>query len=661
MMSFDFFDTLFTRKVARPAAIFSLVSDRLLSSENLNLKHDFKFDFKDIRISAESIARRGSGHEDITFDEIYNVLKSHYHLSEDVVQKIKDIELDVERSSLVPIKKNIDKMLKYIKSGEVVCVLSDMYLPSRFLKEVLIAYHPSLDSVNVFVSGEKRRTKASGGLYRAALDELVIKRKRLVHIGDNLMSDYVVPRRLGHRAEWACEALLQETEVALVDEVDSLFLDLVVGKWREIRLLGGNVKEYFGFKYVTSAFFGFVYETLMKLSRNGSKRVYFLARDGQVLKYIADLIIQNLHLDIRTEYIYVSRRALFLASLFELNDEFWGGVFLETPGVTFNTVLSRLQIGTEEFVQLGGAIPKDVNQELSRSELKEIERALRAWSDLRLAILEKAANSRKWACKYFDDLGFLDEETINIVDVGWAGSIQDGIFKIYRERKNNFKIEGWYWAVIRNTKYSNLRNIKHSYLFYGARMRPIKNIEVFIELLAQADHGQAVGYGPTGVVLTKPNSELIARWKLPDVHKGLKEGVLFILTLIDERDGFFDFKKLAMGMIEEFRSPTKMFAEILGGIPYSAEQDDSNLKEVAPYISFRQFIRGYFSSIQGFESVSRWMEGSVIRSFKGIIAAFLIGMLRVRGSLGEAKHLMIYHIKMEIKLRCRKVKLFGFK
>src|SRR5688500_15352326 len=106
MISFDFFDTLFTRKVARPIAIFSLVAHELNKSGDL--PHDFVINFRDIRVSAERIARKNSTREDVTFEEIYQIIKEYYHLSDDVIEKIKNCELDVEKKNLIPVKKYLD-------------------------------------------------------------------------------------------------------------------------------------------------------------------------------------------------------------------------------------------------------------------------------------------------------------------------------------------------------------------------------------------------------------------------------------------------------------------------------------------------------------------------------------------------------------------------
>lgn len=655
MISFDFFDTLFTRKVARPISIFALVAEELKKMNHLSLNHEFIVNFQDIRVCVENIARENSNYEDITFEEIYHVLKDHYHLEEETIKVIQKVELEIEKNNLVPIKKYLNRMLEYLKAGKQVYVLSDMYLPSSFLSEVLAQQDEAFASVEVYVSNELRKTKATGNLYKEVF-KLVPDKRLQSHVGDNLTSDFFIPRKLGFSGEWAQEAILDKNEQALVEDVNLISVDLIVGKWRELRVSGYDEKKYLGFKYITSIFFGFIYETLNTLEKRGVKKLYFLARDGQVLKIIADDIIKELNLKIVSEYVYVSRRSLQLPSVFELDDEFWKRIFSNTPGINFNLLLSRLQITIEEFKSVGGKPPFKAAQVISKRQLDELEKSFRCMKDLKKLILDKAAISRDYAYQYFEKIGFLDEEVVHILDVGWSATIQDGLYRLYSKKDPAFKIEGWYWGVKRNTKYSNHSNVKNSYIFYSEELAPMKHIEVYIELLAQADHGQTVLYGPSGPILAEVN-DLVSKWQLPLMHQGVENGTLYMLSLLDHKYNFYDFKRLAIGVVGEFRSPSKYFAELMGSIPFSIEQDDSNIREVAPSITLFQFLRVYFSRDTLFFSSSRWMEGSIVRSFGALTASLLLNLLKMRSILMEIRKEVIILLKNEVKLRYKHIKL----
>jgi predicted HAD superfamily hydrolase len=655
MISFDFFDTLFTRKVARPIAIFTLVAHELEKLNHSMLSHEFVINFRDIRVCAEETARKKSSHEDVTFEEIYQIIKEDYHLDDEVTRLIQKVELEVEKKNLIPVKKHLDKVLEHLESKQAVYVLSDMYLPASFLSEVLCAHNDTFKSISVFVSNELGKTKSTGSLYKEVF-KLVPEKRLKQHTGDNLTSDFFVPRSLGVGGVWAQEALLDKNELTLVEDVDLIFIDQVVGKWRELRITDYDSKAYLGFKYITSIFFGFVYETLLTLESRSVEKLFFLARDGQILKSIADIIIKQLGLKIRSEYVYISRRALLLPALFETNDEYWAKIFLKTPGVTFATILSRLQVTLEEYISIGGQKPSDVDKILSKEEMDHLERSLRTWKSLKELILGKASQAREHAYAYFEKLGFLEGETVHICDVGWSGSIQDGLYRLFSKRKPQFKLEGWYWGVRKNTKYSSRSNVKNSYMYYSDHLRPITDIEVFIEMLAQADHGQTLKYGPEGFVLAKVN-ELTSKWELPKMHKGVEDGASYLLSIMDRKDSFYEFKRLALGVIQEFKTPSKYFANILGSIPYSVEEDDSNIKEIAPHITLTKLLQIYFSKNSIFLNYSRWMEGSIVRSFGEVTASLLLNVLSMRKVLMDLRADMKFIIKKEIKLRYKHIKL----
>ena len=73
IVTFDIFDTLIKRNVEKPEDVFKLVE----AHYNLHNKNSIK-KFTEYRIKAEREARIKSIKEEVSLDEIYNVLKSIY-------------------------------------------------------------------------------------------------------------------------------------------------------------------------------------------------------------------------------------------------------------------------------------------------------------------------------------------------------------------------------------------------------------------------------------------------------------------------------------------------------------------------------------------------------------------------------------------------------
>ena len=101
LYSFDIFDTLITRRVARPTGIFSLMQDKMLSSESYNDVPSYvKNNFFEIRTDAEFFLRRKSklwnNWKDILFDDIYIEIQKNYDLTSRQIDLLKNLELNTE-------------------------------------------------------------------------------------------------------------------------------------------------------------------------------------------------------------------------------------------------------------------------------------------------------------------------------------------------------------------------------------------------------------------------------------------------------------------------------------------------------------------------------------------------------------------------------------
>ncbi|MEM3590696.1 MAG: hypothetical protein QW702_01160 [Candidatus Bathyarchaeia archaeon] len=105
--SLDTFDTIVTRDVYKPIDLFYFVGKALQRSRVLKID---PFNFQKFRIEAERLARIKSVHEDVTLDEIYNILSTILSLDKDSAKILKEKEIRLEKESLVPILENFGKI-----------------------------------------------------------------------------------------------------------------------------------------------------------------------------------------------------------------------------------------------------------------------------------------------------------------------------------------------------------------------------------------------------------------------------------------------------------------------------------------------------------------------------------------------------------------------
>lgn len=117
-----------------------------------------------------------------------------------LVGKMVQAELKNEKSNLTPNKNLIKKIrsAQLNKSSLKIYYLSDMYLRSRDIDELLKSF--SIDDLfdGGYTSSDIKKAKWSGRLYEHIKDKLGTK--NILHIGDNRKSDYLMAKRAGFTA-----------------------------------------------------------------------------------------------------------------------------------------------------------------------------------------------------------------------------------------------------------------------------------------------------------------------------------------------------------------------------------------------------------------------------------------------------------------------------
>ena len=128
VISFDFFDTLFTRPLADPEDAFDILGKQL-GIDN----------FKTKRQSAQVEAFRqmsASGKKEITIAGIYAAFTHDVQAAEKMANAEYQLELNLVEPNGI-----IFELFKHLKeAGKTVIVTSDMYLPARFFEQALEKY-----------------------------------------------------------------------------------------------------------------------------------------------------------------------------------------------------------------------------------------------------------------------------------------------------------------------------------------------------------------------------------------------------------------------------------------------------------------------------------------------------------------------------------------
>ena len=179
LYSFDIFDTLLLRPYADPQEVWKVLEEEEKS-----------FGFAKERKAADAItyrrlAKRGG---ETSLEEAYDLIPQWKHL----MQK----EMDLERRVLRGNPELLNMWNEIGKKGFRRIIVSDMYLPSDFIKSVL-QENGFGDYDAFYLSRDYNARKATGELFKIVIKEEHVNFDEIIHIGDNLHSDVKIPQRLG--------------------------------------------------------------------------------------------------------------------------------------------------------------------------------------------------------------------------------------------------------------------------------------------------------------------------------------------------------------------------------------------------------------------------------------------------------------------------------
>ncbi|WP_152055363.1 HAD-IA family hydrolase [Aliarcobacter butzleri] len=466
VISFDIFDTLVCRKVEEPESVFDIIG---------NIISDF--DFRTKREKAQQIAfqkMHEKGLKEITIVDIYENIPN----SSDILKLELNIELD-----LIYINSKILKILNYcLEKNKRVILTSDMYLPESFFKELFLKLNVK-GFEKIFVSSEYNATKRdSGELFLKIVEELNIETYKILHIGDNYLSDYQKAKENGLNAFYydASKNSSQNLDESIIQGVIKYILNKSLDK---------NIFYKFGLEYGSICFYLY-YEWLKEcILKNKYDKVFFIARDG----YLLNEFWKNDDILYSSNYVFGSRVLFKMAEINENNfdaniDFFISGAEYLSVGEYFLRI--GIDAPNKEILQLVGFNDKSyiVNTENDRSNV------IKLFYKMKNIILKKAFSIRRNFFKYLVSLGITDNMRIGIVDVGWNGTTQEYLEPLLKDFFDNLSIDGYYFALLdnpltekRREKYSMFSCLKDRQLLHEVDIN-----RVLIELLFSAPHNTII-------------------------------------------------------------------------------------------------------------------------------------------------------------------------
>lgn len=613
LFSFDIFDTLITRKTATPSGIFLLMQEKLQNDRRfIDIPQYIKDNFFTLRQYSENLARKSyciKGCEDKTFDQIYEALGCNGLLSQDQLEKLKDLELELEYRNTVGIEENIDWIKELLEEGKDVVLISDMYLSAEQIRTLLCKADRIFETIEIYVSSECKKCKGTTNLFKYVQCDKKVKFSNWTHIGDNDHADGRAPRRLGIKTKMYKGAALKKSEKKVIDARQrDLQAQMTIGLSRQVRIknqleetaaIGASIGGIMLVPYVDWV--------LQDVVRRKIKTLHFIARDGYILKMIADIIIEEEGYEVETKYLYGSRKAWRMPS-YKKEDSL--EIFFKMAHVAQLRTIYDLSkvffIAEDTFRQYIPEVYRK-QEEISLSDINRIRDALELQPDFRELLEKEGEKKRQNVIGYLKQEILFENQNFAFVELSGSGATQECLANICGEFYDEKII----------TYFLNLDDIKHgekclfiNYLQNNNRMT------VVMENLCRAPHGQTVSYeysaGKYFPVLEDYETEaLVAHGYL-----GYIEGVCRFTQAYYAEKFDCEFRKENPQLLIAFLHYITYAADVetlnfIGGMPFETTGFGTEVMEFAPRLTLGQIKNIFF--LRDKEPIDQLYQGAELQ------------------------------------------------
>jgi predicted HAD superfamily hydrolase len=460
--SFDVFDTCVSRRYAYPRDVFHELGIRLAPS-GLGKRAALRFarEFQRRRIRAEKRAYRDlRPHECANIEEIYErfVAPTGLAISREALVAA---EIALERESIYPVPGMVAHIDRLRGAGHRIIFISDMYLPASVLGPLLRALGVMRDGDALYVSCDARLTKHSGNLYRHVLAEERVKPCRIIHTGDNNWADVKRARDAGFQARHFSMSTLTSHEEAIagtkVPRPSARSFLPALSRRARLLLHGQSSDEAHPLDGVMQSIIApfvvaYVDWVLEQAAINEVKRLYFVARDGEILLRIAEVLIGTRSAP-ELRYLHGSRRA-WLSPSIAMETRGWER-FLVTPAQSNSRcdILARAGVADRHQLAMRDALAitdEEWSEPLDAAAAQAFIATIRGSKVASALMQQTAAINREAASSYFVQQGMLDGSKWALVDAGWSLNSQAALARILQTAGYRGLPHGYYIGLTRD-------------------------------------------------------------------------------------------------------------------------------------------------------------------------------------------------------------------
>lgn len=581
LYSFDIFDTIITRRTATAYGVFCIMQYQLINDNKYkNIDNFLKQNFPQIRISTmeklKKIFYQTEGNQEPFLEDIYYEIGKNYNLNNKDINILIQLEISIEKHNLIPINTNINKIKRLLNEQKKVILISDMYLSEKILRDILTQIDIIFKNIPIFVSCDLNKSKENKKLYKYIKEYYNINYSEWLHCGDNKVIDIKNAQELGiNTVFYQKHILLQHSNI------ESLEYQAYLGSSKILNNKNNSEKYLFAIDFSAPILYSYVNWVLEQSQKRKINNLYFLTRDGYILKDIADIIIEKKNIPIKTHLFYGSRIALRIPTQDNLNSFIAIAFDDYKDSFSFKNVAQRLNISVSKLLQY---LKIDIEKkQYANEDIKHYKNIALNSEKLKEHILNSFKDKRELALQYIKQL-FDFNNKCAFVDLAGSGKTLEMLQYII-QTFSDYKIQAFYF-------YTNRMSQIPTYTYFPA----MKGCMLWIELLCRYPIGQTLGYeininsNKIVPIFEKVNIKPLLYWGYKSYRQGIKDFSKVMAEFeINNNLQVYSFNILNDYFDILLSSKNRYWANMLGSVPsfktFGYESSTKNT-EIAPPFSF---------------------------------------------------------------------------
>lgn len=410
----------------------------------------------------------------------------------------------------------------------------------------------------------------------------------------------------------------------------------------------------------------FVLWVLQEALQSGTKRLYFLARDGYQMYLAARHLCKQYDLDIECRYLKVSRYAVRVPEYHLLGERCLERICVGGIDVTFEKIMQRAALTDKEAQEIAAlaGYTENYRKVINYHEVIQLKDRLKKIPLLFHYMDSHSKEAYGTAIGYLTQEGLLEPVSYALVDSGWIGTIQQSIEHLLHQKQPDRKLEGYYFGLYEIPEGERRENY-HSFYFtpWGEIKRKVHFSNSLFEAVFSAPEGMTLSYrteGEKDKIIYVPvtdsrenlNRERISRYIcwleefLKEKKQSLQQDSKCWEQLPEKNCKCRNqFPQADSGYVEELLSPfmgnpTQFEAEAYGSLIFSDDVREDNNQKVSADFSEQEIKNHHLLNrlliMTGVRKKvlheSAWIEGSIATC----------GTLNERGRVRNRWHAVFY-------------------